>query len=372
MAWQILQETGHTSDYDSIMPVEIISNNSYNVNVNTIFDVEILKKHLIDELKKHEIYTDFEFAVFNTETEQLNEGTLITTDLEEKTSYYNFPFMKNCDNYFSVHFPNRTSFFNGRLTVWYFFTGLLILVIVFFGYTLSVIIRQRQLSEVQKNFINNLTHELKTPISSIGLSASVINNEKILDTPNRLFQYIKIIQEQNTRLSKNVENVLNLASLEKNRIRLNLEEINLIEFLKETTEHFRHSDFGQKATIVANFNGFNATLKVDKFHFSNMLVNILENAVKYCEQRPFIEIFLLKKKNNYHLVVKDNGIGIPKEYRKKIFKKFYRVPTGNVHNVKGFGLGLDYVYKITRAHGWKIKVDGNSNGGSIFTIIINE
>ncbi|MBN2634773.1 MAG: HAMP domain-containing histidine kinase [Prolixibacteraceae bacterium] len=371
VAWQLLQDSGNSANFDSITPVEIVSTNTYRVYVQ-VFDRELLKQHLIEELKNHEIYSEFEFAVFNPETEQMGEGTLITTDLEEEKTYFTFPLSKRCTDYFIVHFPNRTSYFNSQLSIWYFFTALLLLVVFFFGYTLWVIIKQRQLSEIQKNFINNLTHELKTPISSIGLSAKVINDKKILETPQRLFEYARIIQEQNNRLSKNVENVLNLASIEKNRIHLDREKINLTDFLSATIEHFSQSDFGQKASIYTQLNGFTAIIFADKFHFSNLIVNILENAVKYCEKKPEIHIELKKKKNKYELEIKDNGIGISKEHRKKIFKKFYRVPTGNVHNVKGFGLGLDYVYKIVKAQGWEIRVDENPKGGSIFTLTIQE
>jgi two-component system, OmpR family, phosphate regulon sensor histidine kinase PhoR len=247
---------------------------------------------------------------------------------------------------------------------------LLVIIILFFGYTLTVIIRQRQLSEVQKNFINNLTHELKTPISSIAIASSVINNKDILKTPERLFTYAKIIQEQNTRLSKNVEKVLNLASLEKNRIHLNLEEINLNEILTEISAQFKQTDFGLKTNIKIITNELNFYILADRFHFSNLILNILENGAKYCEQKPELQISVSEKKKRIEISITDNGIGIPKDQRKKIFTKFYRVPTGNVHNVKGFGLGLDYVQKIVSAHKWRIKVDENPDGGSIFTLSI--
>jgi two-component system, OmpR family, phosphate regulon sensor histidine kinase PhoR len=372
VTWQILQETGNTSKYDNLTPIEIFSNNTFIVNVDVIFDKDLLKKHLLDELKKHDLYVDFEFAIYDPETEQLEDATLVTSFQVESDSKFRFPVNENYTNYFVVHFPNRTSYFNARLSVWYFFTALLAIVVFFFGYTLWVIIKQRQLSEVQKNFINNLTHELKTPISSIGLAASVINDEKILESPQRLLNYARIIQEQNNRLSKNVEKVLNLASLEKNRIRLNPEKINIVEFLNETTTHFKQTDPGQKANISTNIEVNEVYFIADKFHFSNLIVNILENAVKYCDKEPTIVINLVKKRKNFELKFTDNGIGIPKEHRKKIFKKFYRVPTGNVHNVKGFGLGLDYVLKIVKAHGWKINVDENPKGGSIFTLTIHK
>lgn len=369
VAWQILLASGNTSSFDSLLPVEIISGNYYLVNINSAIDKDLLKMHLIEQFKNHEIYNDFEFAIYNPVLEQMDEGILISNG-EEKPSEYVFQTNEKYSNYFCIHFPNRSSFFVSQLSIWYFLTALLVIIVFFFGYTLTVIIRQRQLSEVQKNFINNLTHELKTPISSIAIASGVINNEEILKTPERLFTYARIIQEQNMRLSKNVEKVLNLATLEKNRIHLNLEEINLNEIVAEIAGHFKQTDFGQKAGIKISNIDLNLNILADRFHFSNLMLNILENGVKYCEKKPELKIEVEQKKKNIEIYVTDNGIGIPKDQRKKIFTKFYRVPTGNVHNVKGFGLGLDYVQKIVNAHKWKIKVDENPEGGSIFKLII--
>ena len=370
VAWQIMLANGTTANFDNITPVEIISENTYLVNVGVAIDEELLKNNLIEQLKKHDIYYSFEFAIFDPVEEQMDRGILINANDKEETSNYTFPTNDSYTNYFAIHFPDQTAYFNSRLSIWYFLTGLLVVVLFFFGYTLSVIIRQRQLSEIQKNFINNLTHELKTPISSIALSASVINDKKILDNPKRLFEYARIIQDQNTRLSKNVEKVLNLASLEKNRIHLKKEEVELKTFVEETCDSFKQNNNGQRAKLELRFHHHTPIIYADKFHFSNLITNILENAVKYCELDPKIRIDISETKKSWYLSFTDNGIGIPHEHRKKIFKKFYRIPTGNVHNVKGFGLGLDYVYKIVKAHNWKIKVDDNPTGGSIFTLII--
>ena len=369
VAWQVLLASGNTSCFDSITPVEIVTGNYFLVNVNAAIDKELLKKHLVEEFKKHEVYADFEFAIYNPVLEQMDDGILISNG-EEKLSLYNFQTNEEYKHYFGIHFPSRSSFFVSQLSIWYFLSALLVIIILFFGYTLTVIIRQRQLSEVQKNFINNLTHELKTPISSIEIASSVINNADILKTPERLFTYARIIQEQNTRLSKNVEKVLNLASLEKNRIHLNLEKINLNEILTEISAQLKQTDFGLDTNIKILTNELNFNILADRFHFSNLILNILENGVKYCEKKPELQISVSEKKKRIEIAIADNGIGIPKVHRKKIFTKFYRVPTGNVHNVKGFGLGLDYVQKIVSAHKWRIKVDENTDGGSIFTISI--
>lgn len=370
VAYQIMLATGTTINFDQITPVEIVSNNTYLVNVDVAIDKDLLKENLVKELKKHEIYYDFEFAIYNQTEEQMDVGTFVRANAEDKESLFEFPLNEAYTNYFGIHFPDRSSYFYSRLSIWYLLTGLLLIILFFFGYTLSVIIKQRQLSEVQKNFINNLTHELKTPISAIGLSAKVLSEEKILESPKRLFKYAHIIQEQNTRLSKNVEKVLNLASIEKSTLKLNKEVLELNSFLKETIDLFKLSDSGQKAHILFSETADAANIEADRFHLANLISNILENAVKYCEHEPQIRMELKTANRGWDLSFVDNGIGISKEHKKKIFKKFYRVPTGNVHNVKGFGLGLDYVFKIVKAHNWSINVMDNPSGGSIFTLRI--
>ncbi len=371
VSWQLLSATGNLASFDSIAPVEIVSNNYYLINVDIPVDYDLLKSHLREELKKHQIYSEFAFAISSPETGDLEQKTLITASGEEKNSNYSFPEKENNDGYyFAVHFPDRSSYFQSSLSIWYLFTGLLLVIILFFGYTLSVIIRQRQLSQTQKDFINNLTHELKTPISSIALSARVINDETILQTPDRLFKYAQIIQDQNIRLSKNVEKVLNLAMLEKTKLHLNREKIEVNDFLTAVIENFKHSETGRKASIDFKSSQSPVHIIADKFHFTNLVLNILENSVKYSDKLPIIQIEVYQSKNQTIIKFTDNGIGISKKYRKKIFKRFYRIPTGNVHNVKGFGLGLDYVRKIIKAHHWDIHVDENPDGGSIFTLKI--
>jgi two-component system phosphate regulon sensor histidine kinase PhoR len=371
VSWQLLSASGNITSFDSIAPVEIVTKSYYLVNVGVPVDYELLKFHLKEELQKHQIYNDFSFAVNNPETGKLEQETLITTRGAEKKPTFNFPEREDSDShYFAVHFPDRSPFLQSNLSIWYLFTGLLLIIILFFGYTLSVIIRQRQLSQTQKDFINNLTHELKTPISTIALAAKVINEEKILATPNRLFKYAQIILEQNNRLSKNVEKVLNLALLEKTKLNLNKEKVELNEFLSTVTEYFKQSDSGRKASLILKTPSGKVYIIADKFHFTNLVLNILENSVKYSEREPVIQLQVYEKNSSIFVRFTDNGIGISKKYRKKIFKRFYRIPTGNVHNVKGFGLGLDYVRKIIRAHRWEIKVDENPEGGSIFTLKI--
>jgi len=255
---------------------------------------------------------------------------------------------------------------------WYFLNGILFFVIIFFGYALYIIIKQKQLSEVQKNFINNLTHEFKTPLASIELATKVLANPKIIEQPERLAEYVRIIGLQNKRLSAHVEKLLQMASIEKTKLQLNLEEIELNNFIADSIKEFKNSQNGRIYSVSVVSKVDNAWVKADKLHFSNLLFNILDNAIKYCTVDPEIFIRLDEDKNRFRISFDDNGIGISKKDRKKIFSRFYRVPTGNVHDVKGFGLGLDYVKKIIRRHGWRIEVTENSRKGSIFMVEIKK
>ncbi len=372
VAWQILEASGQASKFDNIDPIERVNRHCYLVNVNDIIDPVILKTQLKEQLKRHGIRLDFEYSLFDPEKKMMVYGDYICGEGDScrqlKTG--GIPLSTRYDHYFGVNFPDLSPYFNNRLNDWYILTGLLFFVLFFFGYALWVIIRQRQLSDIQKLFINNLTHELKTPISSIGLSAQVLSDEQIVDNPQRLSEYVRIILEQSNRLARNVEKVLNLASLEKNRIQLVLEKTDLDKFVGKTTERFLQSETGMHASIRFTDISPGETIWADLFHFANVIQNILENAAKYCKRPPEIEISILKKGRFLCLSFRDNGIGIPRAERKKIFRKFYRVSTGNIHDVKGFGLGLDYVSRIVKAHRWKIKVGENNNGGSVFMIMI--
>lgn len=379
VAWQILEYNknafGKTAEFENLNPVERISNNYYIVNVNDVIDGEVLKFHLTEQFRLHEINTDFEFAVYDCVNDSMIYGAYICafSDSCRQVRNFNLPKTDKYTYYFGVHFPKMTQYFNSRLSGWYVFTILLVIVVAFFGYAIAVILKQRQLTEVQKNFINNLTHELKTPISSIALAADVISDKKIIETPERLFRYAKIISEQNNRLLNNVERVLSLASLEKNKIQLNHEKLNLPALLEEIAANFRLAQNNPTAKISIDNNAGEIFLVADKFHFTQVVTNIIENGIKYnTSEEPEMAVSIDQDKRNLIVAFADNGIGIPRNARKKIFRKFYRVPTGNIHNVKGFGLGLDYVAKIINAHKWKITVEANLNGGSIFKILIPE
>jgi two-component system phosphate regulon sensor histidine kinase PhoR len=213
-----------------------------------------------------------------------------------------------------------------------------------------------------------MTHEFKTPISSIKIAADVLQKDTSITENSRLSRYANIIKEQNNRLNEQVEKVLNVARLEKETLKLNQDEIELNELVRSIVESNQIKLDNGKIEFEEKVS--NIKIKADKLHLTNVIYNILDNAVKYCEKVPDIKVELFQDEKNLHLKFVDNGIGIPKESFKFLFDKFYRVNTGNVHNVKGFGLGLYYVKSICRAHGWDIWVDSEIGKGTSFDIII--
>ena len=393
---------GHISKTADSCPVDQISNNYYVVNVNDVIDPNLLAHFLTSEFKKRNLNIPFEYGIYDCNSKKMIHGNPLHRDtvvvntksfknrdaapcsaeqlmydkhfnkLNQKSQVCNLPTCDKYTYYFGVHFTDRSKFYNSRLIGWYFTTGILFFVVFFFGYALYVIIKQQKLSEIQKNFINNLTHELKTPIASIGLAANVLSNPSIIEQPERLKEYVKIVSQQNTRLSDHVEKLLQMATIEKTKLQLHLEQIELNLFLTESISEFKNSQNGNAYSIILSSNVENAVVKADKLHFSNLIFNLLDNAIKYCHVVPEIIVRLEETKGHYILSFDDNGIGISMDYYKKIFHRFYRIPTGNVHDVKGFGLGLDYVRKIVQRHHWKINVIGNPQKGSTFIVEIQK
>jgi len=232
--------------------------------------------------------------------------------------------------------------------------------------------RQRRLSQMQKDFINNMTHEFKTPISTIKISADVFKEhaEKISDA--RLSRYANIIKVQNERLNSQVEKVLQLARIEKNNFQLNLETVQLNDLLVSLVSNAEPKLEELGGEISLQLPTQEIEVQADKTHINNVLYNLIDNAIKYSKGKPKVDISLTEIENSIQLSVKDNGIGISNEYQSKVFDKFFRVPTGNIHDVKGFGLGLFYISNICKSHGWEINLDSKEGKGTTVTLFIKK
>ena len=271
--------------------------------------------------------------------------------------------------YFGVRFIDR------KVNPFYSYTwislGLLFLTLLFFAYSLWVILKQRTLAEMQKDFINNLTHEFKTPIAAVSISSDVLLQNEIINANPRLKQYAQIIKNQNQLLNSQVERVLQVARMEKTDFHINPEPIDTHEIIMDIVSSAEPRAKSKGGEILTNLSAMAPVISADRIHFIHVIQNILDNAIKYSPENN-IKVEISTYDHNNHMVIKctDHGPGIPEKYQKKIFSRFYRVPTGNVHNVKGFGLGLNYVYQICKAHRWKIRVESKVGIGTSLYIEI--
>jgi len=236
--------------------------------------------------------------------------------------------------------------------------------------TILIIIRQKKLDEIKTDFINNMTHEFKTPISTISLASQMLSDTGVEKTPPTIEHISGIIHDESTRLSFQVEKILQMSIFDREKSGLNLKKMDINELLQEVINSFKLKVESANGKIIENFDAENSVMQIDEVHFSNAIFNLLDNALKYRHTAPLIIIKTWNHKHGLIISVQDNGIGITKDNLKRIFEKFYRVPTGNIHDVKGFGLGLSYVKKIVEDHGGKIKVESELNVGTKFEIFL--
>jgi two-component system, OmpR family, phosphate regulon sensor histidine kinase PhoR len=350
------------------------SANYYIVNTETEIDPVALQFYLQKELEQQQLRIDFEYAVFDCSNRQMVYGNYCAYGHDCKSSSVvqkNLPFDHEFTYYFGVRFPTRNNFLFGKMQIALIMTGILFITVLFFAYSLWVIFRQKRFSEMQKDFINNMTHEFKTPLSTIQIAADVFLKHEEVQKDQRLVQYAGIIKEQNSRLNQQVERVLDIARFEKDNFDLHQEWLDLPDLIQTVCGSVRLRVQERGGTLNLNLDQNLEPIWADRFHLTNLLHSLLDNAIKYSKEAPQIELALQSLgASTMQLKIQDRGIGIAKEYQAKIFEKFYRVPTGNVHNVKGFGLGLYYVQRICLAHGWKIRLHSDTGEGTCMAIQI--
>lgn len=246
----------------------------------------------------------------------------------------------------------------------------MLIILSAFFVTVKTLINQKKLSEIKSDFINNMTHEFKTPLATISLAIDAIRNEKVMNDKTKMQYFSDIIKEENKRMNKHVETILQAAAMDKQELQLNLNKHHAHEIINNVIETFELQLNNKEATIETSLAATNDLVNVDEVHFTNLVSNLIDNAVKYSKENLLIKISTKNSNKYFTLEVEDNGIGMSKETVKRIFEKFYRAHTGNVHNVKGFGLGMSYVKTVIDAHRGKIKVDSVAGKGSTFTVDI--
>lgn len=348
-------------------PVRQLSTNYFVVLINSPIDNGLLEFLLLTEFEKRNVTADFEYGIYDCTEKCMVGGNYISPQkINYRTDMSGLPTLNNDGYYFGVLFSGVEANLLSQMGIWGFSSVVLLIVIFFFVYTLLVILRQRRLSEIQKDFINNITHEFKTPISTIAISTQVLKNPDIIQFPERLLNYATIIENENHRLQQQVEHVLQMARLEKEDLGLKKEKCNLHDLIAEAVKN--KSFQASNPSVQLNLEAAPSTVMIDKLHVVNVIYNLLDNATKYTASKPEITISTRTKGRMIQMEIHDNGIGIDGKEQKKIFDRFYRVPTGNLHDVKGFGLGLSYVKRIVEAHNGRISVVSKFGNGSTFVL----
>jgi len=343
-----------------------------------------LDKILAHELANRGIDTDYNYGVFSRENRSfiILDGHYVVEDAYPKETLpgyrtvYNsrykvdlFPEDMPSPGMLMIHFPERTSFVWRSL--WLNFLGAIVfttIILFCFAYTINVIFRQKKLSSMKTDFINNMTHEFKTPIATISLAADSIASPIVASKPDKVSRFANIIKQENKRMNSQVEKVLQMALLDRQDFSLNVSEVNLHDIIQNAVENIMLQVEKKDGTVEAKLEAENPVIEGDATHISNVVNNLLDNANKYSPEAPQISLSTKNVGNGLQVKIKDQGIGMSKEQRKHIFDKFYRVHTGDLHDVKGFGLGLSYVKAMMTAHQGQIEVKSELGKGSAFTL----
>lgn len=348
-----------------------------NENLHPYYLEQLLKRTFYD----HNITQNFQYGIYDCYNDSIVYGNLIrfsrdslyapATDTTLGVTSPELSWERD-GHYFTVYFPELLSQPTDSLIVekspWLYMAYIVGILLVFFAFSISVIIRQKRISEVKTDFVNNMTHELKTPISTIGLSSEMLMTSDFTKDPERLKKYAEVIFKENKRLEQQVERVLNMAKLDRNELELQIERIEIHELIEEVADSFRFNQSMSGGEINLDLKAEDDVVEGDMVHITNVLFNLMDNAVKYSVDAPQVKIITENKKNGIEVKFQDQGIGISKDQINQVFEQFYRVPTGDQHDVKGFGLGLYYVKLIVDKHKGKISLNSIPGEGSTFTI----
>ncbi|NOY38076.1 MAG: HAMP domain-containing histidine kinase [Chlorobi bacterium] len=326
------------------------------------------------KLQEHGISQNFEYSVKNKNNKIVFKSPGFT---EKGTGYHTyqktlFPNdLVNQGNQLVLYFPDEDKYLKQSVgIIGYSSEFLTIFFFLLFAFTLYIMLQQKRLSDIKTDFVNNMTHELKTPISTISLASQMLKDQSITPEEKNLDHISQVIEDETKRLSHQVEKVLQMAIFDRGKLQLNLKEINIHKLLSHVINNFVLQVKNKDGRIMVNFQAKKYLLYVDEMHVSNLFSNLLDNAIKYTPDSPLIQVSTSDHNDGMVISVKDNGIGISKDNLKKIFDKFYRIPTGNIHNVKGFGLGLSYVQKVVEAHNGTIRVESQPGQGTRFIIVL--
>ena len=336
---------------------------------------EALDSILFLVLNSRGVDTRYEFGIYKPEGNQflIKKSENYQKELIQKG--YAFPIFQNdiysSPEYLCIYFPQEKQFLLTELWGMLLISIILIIVIVYsFTYTIATIFRQKRLSEMKNDFINNMTHEFKTPVSTISLACEALSDKELRGSGELLDNYLSMIREENQRLSVMAEKILQTAVIEKGQLKMKKEKIDIHHIITDVIKNLKIQVEIKDGEIISNFGASRPLIEGDKVHVTNLFYNLLDNANKYSPKKPLIRVTTDNVHNGIVIQIEDNGIGISKNEQKKIFDKLYRVPTGNIHDVRGFGLGLNYVKAIVEEHHGKITLESEVNNGTKFRIFL--
>ena len=329
-----------------------------------------IRINLKNELTERGVNIDFEFGVYGD-----GLATKVKSDRfrKENGKSYQVPLFiddsGNSNYQLYVSFPKKNEYILASISNILVLAAIFILIIILaFASAIYQLLRQKQISEIKTDFINNMTHEFKTPIATINLALDAIKNPKIIEDKEKILRYAEMIRQENKRMHGQVENVLRISKLEKNQLDLTKAVSDLHEVIHDAVTHVDLIVKDKGGYINLHLEALQTEVILSKFHFTNVIVNMLDNAIKYTNESPKIDIYTENVGNNIVLKIKDQGIGMNKNVQKHIFDKFYREQKGNIHDVKGHGLGLSYVKKIVEHLQGTVSVESEKGKGSTFTI----
>jgi len=343
----------------------------YLFRADTIPIQDSLTHYLRKEFIDFDVLTDVKLGAYSSSQKKYVYEEYIPTIASgfQVTHVLGLPVYAEDYDHILLYFPHRSQYILGEMNFWIISSVALFLALIGLAVSLFYFYRQKFLAEVQKDFVNNFTHEFKTPLAVLKIASDVIAQPDIGDKPDRLKSYSSIIQNQTTHLQNQVEKLLKSASAENKKFPIERETVKPAKLIEQALNKLQPLIEQRQANIDLKLDDYETNIFADKGHLELAIINILENALKYSND-PHIIIETGKEESDYFISVKDNGIGIEKKYIKDIFKKFYRVPTGNVHDVKGFGLGLNFVKRIIDGHDGKIRVKSLPGIGTEFRLLI--
>jgi two-component system, OmpR family, phosphate regulon sensor histidine kinase PhoR len=375
---------GSLSSHNTELPGPVLGNQFFDITIREDYyddrrqklDTLLLDSLLRSELRKQKIKVNYQYYLSSLypaspRFADLNKADRIADSLG--TSYFKVNLAPASSfiqpEYLLVYFPTQNHDVFRQMWPFLITSVVVIFILIFsFYYIMLNNIKQKKLSVIKNDFISNMTHEFKTPISTISLASEMLGDSSIARTPEKQQRYLQMIRDENKRLSVLVESILQTSILDKGEFKLKLTEVDVHDIINSAINNTQLLISQRKGSVSTFLKAQKHRLQADRVHLTNIIFNLIDNAIKYSREQPEISISTFNTAEGIMIQVKDNGIGISKENQRKIFDKFYRVPTGNVHNVKGFGLGLSYVLAVVLKHNGTISVNSEPGKGSTFNV----